>query len=487
MHEYIIQAVGILLYGFQGYCLNQLFDSFFKRKRLISFSFFIPCWTVFRSIFHIFVQIQGQPVFHIIFITISILGIHAVSGLLYEGEKNIRIYLSIIFTAVNELGFFVVFSLYTVFNRIYTGLIVRLVQKELLTNTALIEKCFLTGLNVLLVFLYIALSILIYCIFTKIIESYLYKNYKMGNQELFWLVTPALSGLFFSIVIKAAAMINTEDRVIFIYEEYPVMTLAVPAIAGLSLLSIIFSIGLLQNMISYGEEQKNMALMEHQVRAMTEHIGEIEKLYDGIRGLRHDMKNNIAVIRGLLESPQLTSEEKREQVNQYLLDMDETMEQMNVTFRTGNPVTDVVLHEKYKEAAGISGLDFQARQFIYPPKLCISGFDIGIILSNGLDNAIEACKKLKYKNSNHPVYIHVKSYQKGNMYFIEIENSFDGILKWGQSRFPDTTKEEALLHGMGLKNIERSAGKYYGTAQCMADEDRFTLIVMMENNGNDDN
>lgn len=483
MHEYIVQAAGILLYAFQGYCLNQLFDSFFKRKRLISFSFFVPCWTAFRSISNAFVHIQGQPVCHIIFITISILGIHAVSGLLYEGEKNIRLYLSIIFMAVNELGFFVVFSLYTVFNRIYTGLVVRFVQKGLITNIALIEKFFLTGLNVLLVFLYTALSILIYCIFMKIIESYLYKNYKMENRELFWLVTPGLSGLFLSIVIKAAAMVNTEDRVIFIYEEYPVMTLVVPAIAVLSLLSIIFSIRLLQNMISYSEEQKNMALMEHQVHAMTEHVGEIEKLYDGIRGLRHDMKNNIAVIRGLMDSPQLTSEEKRKQVNQYLLDMDDTMEQMNVTFSTGNPVTDVVLHEKYKEAAGICGMDFQAHQFIYPSNPGISGFDIGIILTNGLDNAIEACKKLKHKNPNYPVYIHVKSYQKGNMYFIEIENSFDGILKWAQNRFPDTTKKEAVLHGMGLKNIERSAGKYYGTAQCMADKDRFTLIVMMENSG----
>lgn len=46
-------------------------------------------------------------------------------------------------------------------------------------------------------------------------------------------------------------------------------------------------------------------------------------------------------------------------------------------------------------------------------------YDIGIVLNNALENAIEASSKLAGNKS-----ICLRSYMNGNLFFIEIENDF---------------------------------------------------------------
>lgn len=49
------------------------------------------------------------------------------------------------------------------------------------------------------------------------------------------------------------------------------------------------------------------------------------------------------------------------------------------------------------------------------------------------------------------------------MYFIEIENSFDGMALYrGDGGMPLSTKEDKEAHGIGLKNIRKCAVKYGG-------------------------
>ena len=80
-------------------------------------------------------------------------------------------------------------------------------------------------------------------------------------------------------------------------------------------------------------------------------------------------------------------------------------------------------------------------------------------------------------------------------FFLEIENSFDGMLKKSsQSEFPATLKEDKQMHGVGFANIKKTAEKYDGGVDYSV-EDRlgslgdgaafpvFTLSVMLKNSG----
>ena len=66
------------------------------------------------------------------------------------------------------------------------------------------------------------------------------------------------------------------------------------------------------------------------------------------------------------------------------------------------------------------------------------------------------------------------------MFFIEIENSFDGSIIWGNDGYPCSTKKEEGIHGIGLRNIRRCALKYEGDMDCIADNGVFILSVMLK-------
>ena len=70
----------------------------------------------------------------------------------------------------------------------------------------------------------------------------------------------------------------------------------VPAVLLLSFLSILFGVKLFQDMIYWNREKSSRIILEKQVSSLQEHMGEMERVYSGIRGMRHDMKNTISVI-----------------------------------------------------------------------------------------------------------------------------------------------------------------------------------------------
>ncbi len=76
------------------------------------------------------------------------------------------------------------------------------------------------------------------------------------------------------------------------------LAVMVPAVLLLSFLSILFGVKLFQDMIYWNREKSSRIILEKQVSSPQEHMGggEMERVYSGICGMRHDMKNTISVI-----------------------------------------------------------------------------------------------------------------------------------------------------------------------------------------------
>ena len=71
------------------------------------------------------------------------------------------------------------------------------------------------------------------------------------------------------------------------------------------------------------------------------------------------------------------------------------------------------------------------------------------------------------------------------MFFIEIENSFDGKLSINEATgLPETSKSDKKSHGIGLSNIQKSAQKYFGDIDIEITSNNgiqyFNLTVMMK-------
>ncbi len=314
-------------------------------------------------------------------------------------------------------------------------------------------------LNVGISVLFIAVSIYF------LNKAFAYKKANMTKRELLMLLMPSLSAM------SGYAVLQFYQE---IYEQDTGKSLAsIHGIYGglsflhylISVISILVMVLVFQNLKARQEENAGQKLMQSQISDMKKHIAEVEKLYQDIRLLRHDMGNHIQTIEHLLDSG-----DKREAAT-YTARLRREWQDRTTEIKSGNPVTDVILLEKKKEAEE-RGIRF-ASDFHYPEGANISAFDISVILNNALDNSLERA------NGDSP-YISISSYRKNNIFMIMVENSFEGTVELDMdTQLPISTKK-GIGHGLGIANIRRVAQMYLGDIAFEQEKGRIVLTAMLQ-------
>lgn len=319
----------------------------------------------------------------------------------------------------------------------------------------------------------IAVYIAILTVYLKIIKkNFRKKDYRLQLKENIFLILPSVASVCISITVR---MMEFSEDGGNIFEDIPAAILFIPLVDILLLGTNIASVILFQSLVEYSEEKNKRNLLENQISQMQSEIKEIQDIYSDIRGLRHDMKNHINDI-SLYVKSLLGRDDPI--VEGYIGKMTETVDKLDFSFNTGNPITDIIIHQKGQEAEK-KQISFRS-DFAFPQKSDIDAYDMGIILNNALENAIEACEKVRSP------YIFLRSYSKGGLFFIETENDFIGDIRLdAESGLPATNKENKAAHGLGLVNIQRCAKKYMGDIDIgvnkSEEKSRFTLTVMLKN------
>ena len=325
--------------------------------------------------------------------------------------------------------------------------------------------------GLVLVLLY-ALLLSVY--FSIISRKFVRKDYRFQIQEYAFLILPSAATLCISITLKTLVFIVENGMTIIMFEKVHETMFWVPFICLLLLVVVIASVMLFQKLIQLGEEERKRSILENQMMQMQREIEEIQDIYADMRGLRHDMRGHLESIAAVIKR---SSGKDREELGNYMEKMETTVSRLDFAYRTGNPITDVIIHQKKQEAEK-QNISFEA-DFIYPDKKQIDVYDIGVVLNNALENTIEASSKAPEKKS-----ISLRSYMKGNLFFIEVENDFWGeIIFVSETGLPVSSKEDKKLHGFGMENIQRCAKKYMGdidiTIHDMGDRKKFNLTIMM--------
>ncbi len=83
---------------------------------------------------------------------------------------------------------------------------------------------------------------------------------------------------------------------------------------------------------------------------------------------------------------------KLEEAVRYIEDMDGMAEKMSFPCSTNNPVVDILIENKLGIAKSM-GIEVDC-SLLLPYPCSFKDIDICIVLSNALDNAIQACKSL---------------------------------------------------------------------------------------------
>lgn len=317
-------------------------------------------------------------------------------------------------------------------------------------------------------------TLLLIVYFSIISRKFVKKDYQFKIHEYAFLILPNVSTLCISITLKVMLQSVKNSTSAMMFEEVPATMFWVPLICLLLLGVNISSVVLFQKLVQLGEEERKRAILENQMVQMQREIEEIQDIYADMRGLRHDMKSHLESIAAVIRR---ISGKDQEELDSYIEKMETTVSRLDFAYRTGNPITDVILHQKKQEAEK-QNISFEA-DFIYPDKLQIDVYDIAVILNNALENAIEACRKTE---GNKQIKIH--SYVKSSLFFIEVENDFsEDIVIEEESGLPVSSKENGKLHGIGISNIQRCAKKYMGDIDIVISDTggrkKFSLTVMM--------
>ena len=326
---------------------------------------------------------------------------------------------------------------------------------------------------------YVLVTLLYWLSLRYIVRSFREKGTVIFRSELLFLLMPSLIGLLMRLFLYMV-MWSVAESSHALYEKSPPLLLVIPAILVLILLSILHGVKLFQDIIQLGKEKNNRAVLEKQIVAMQEHIRETERLWSGIRSLKHDMRNALAVAERLAAGEE---DRKDGELKAYLTELNHAVKRLESRFQTGSAVADILLDMKFHDAVGnMPDLVLDADRLLFPDTMVIQSYDIGVILSNALDNAVEACRRLREKAPGQPIFIRLSSCWRGKMFLIETENSFDGtVIREEGQEFPITNKSDGQLHGIGLANIKKACEKYYGAVEWEVEGNIFILSVMLKN------
>lgn len=305
----------------------------------------------------------------------------------------------------------------------------------------------------------IALFGLLFGMTALIRKTFVIKDREMKWQELLLLLLPAVLGMiscefsnqFYDLFTKEIYESSLRMRVIWILNLAGILTL------------IVSTVVLYQGLKQKQEQEKENLILARQIHDMQGHMKGLEQLNGEIRSIRHDMGNHVTVMESLLEQKRYAEAEE------YLAPLKAKMRAGAFPVQTGNPVADMIFYEKKREAEK-KNLRFEAA-FRYPEKGKADSFDISVLLTNGLDNAIEA--------AGEGGFVRVSCRYQGNTWLICMENSCEKKLVLGEDGLPETDKPDKEAHGFGMKNMKAVTEKYYGTLSIEQEDGVVRLLALL--------
>lgn len=481
MYEILSACLQVMLALGRGYCLQYFFGNFLEcriKDRRIGGLAVIAVYAALDILVSALLPSELQSAGSVRKTLLFFLVIVMLALLFYKGFHAVTAFLTVTFLAVGEIVFFLSYTLMRLSGGLFDFL-VWLLEKDYI-GADMLEQLASVIVIAVQFFFYSIFLVLSYVILRKIAESFRDKDHDIHRTELYFLIVPGMAGLLICVLLRIMMITIEDDVPQILYDRYPVFNFLVPAILILSLLAIFYSVKTFQDMIALNREKNSRIIMEKQIGNMQEHMTEMERVYSGVRSMKHDMKNTLAVIMQL--AAQNGGEENTE-LQAYLSELHQTMDRLDMEFHTGNAVADTLLNMKYHEAlSALPDIRFDAQGLLFPETFNIHSYDIGVILGNALDNAVEACRKLKAEDAWAEAFIRLYSFQKGKMFFVEVENSFDGtVIRRHWSEFPATDKADRETHGIGMANIKSVAEKYHGAVEWTVSGNVFTLSVMMKN------
>ncbi len=203
-----------------------------------------------------------------------------------------------------------------------------------------------------------------------------------------------------------------------------------------------------------------------QVKNQTEMYRSISENFDSQKRKTHEYKNQIVCIESLLGKKKYV--ELEEYVKEIYGHLDKELDAIN----TNNVIVNAILNTKYKEA------DAKGIVFVFRvndlSQVKMKDEDVVTILSNLLNNAIEACEKCDDKK-----IIKLKFVNEDGVVIISVKNTFNHPVCYENGEIKSSKVARTEEHGIGIKNIIEVIEKYNGSYIIEDSKNEFYFSIMI--------
>lgn len=214
----------------------------------------------------------------------------------------------------------------------------------------------------------------------------------------------------------------------------------------------------------YEERQENQTL-QLQTAALAGQCTLYDTAQEKFRVLRHDLRHHIAMLSSLLGNGQ-TAEAK-----EYLSRLGQSFDATKVKKYCLNPVVNSVL-SIFEELAAEKQITLNFSVGL-PEKLPVSSLDLGVVISNALENAMHACEQVSPEKREISLVFRFF----GDKLIFEVKNPYTGSVSFDQNGIPVSTIDG---HGIGSRSIAAFAKKYHSTLDYKAQNGIFSLRLLVD-------
>lgn len=219
---------------------------------------------------------------------------------------------------------------------------------------------------------------------------------------------------------------------------------------------------------NYYEKEQEYKIIELKNEIMEKHYLEKEELYNETRKLRHDFKNHIICTLSLIKNNKIQEGIK------YIESINNIVVLDSILIKSGNDIVDAILNQKIILAEEYNiNIDVKAN---IPKEIKIKSIDLLSVLSNAIDNAIEASREI---NNEDKKRIEVKINPYKDYLLISVSNVAKTSPISTMRKF-QSTKKDKKNHGLGVKIINNIVERYDGCVEYFYKDNIFTIKILMK-------
>ena len=216
--------------------------------------------------------------------------------------------------------------------------------------------------------------------------------------------------------------------------------------------------------IAEGKEMmKKSALLAERNRQFYKRFEEIKERYERIRKKEHEFENQMMAVFALAEKQDYEGIKK---ISDKYIHSGYALE---YSFDTNHPVVNVIFNERYYSALDKGILIVY--KFNDLSKLPLDEAEVSIVLSNLLDNAMEACEKCETDK-----IIHVNFFVNEYDALLKVENPFVNEMRKENGRLL-SSKQDDIPHGFGIENVREIVNHHDGIYSIKYSSHIFKVII----------